>query len=73
MKCLKHKNMIECVGEIREGVNAYYDQYQEDQKFLIGYRDGVVNFVVGNSKDLSVFKKALEQYEKNNVVKYKKL
>jgi len=55
--------MVELVGEIRTGVNAYYDQYQEDQKFLIGYKEGVIGFVVGNTKDLSFYIKALENYD----------
>jgi hypothetical protein len=58
--------MIECLGEIRTGVNAYYDSYQEDQKFLIGYRKGVINFIIGNSKDLSLYVKALENYDKKS-------
>jgi hypothetical protein len=55
---------MELVGEIRTGVNAYYDQYQEDQKFLIGHRDGIVGFVIGNTRDLKIYVIALENYDK---------
>lgn len=55
--------MVELVGEIRTGVNAYYDQYQEYQKFLIGYQEGAITFVIGNTKDLNIFVKALENYD----------
>lgn len=58
--------MIELIGEIRTGVNAYYDQYQEDQKFLIGYSEGVLIFILGNSKDISLYIKALENYDKKS-------
>jgi hypothetical protein len=57
--------VIELLGEIRTGVCAYYDRYQEDQKFLIGYREGVVNFVIGNTRDLSIYIKVLENYGRN--------
>jgi len=58
--------VIELIGEIRTGVNAYYDQYQEDQKFLIGYSEGVLIFILGNSKDISLYIKALENYDKKS-------
>jgi hypothetical protein len=47
-----------------KNVKVYYDRYQEDQKFLIGYQEGVIKFVVENTKDLSTYVKALENYEK---------
>jgi hypothetical protein len=56
--------MVELVGEIRTGVNAYCDPLQEDKKFLIGYRGQVINFVLGNTKDLSVYIEALESYDR---------
>ena len=56
--------MVELVGEIRTGINAYYDQYQEDDWFLFGYKEGVLGFVVGNTRDLNIYLKALENYEK---------
>lgn len=55
--------MIELVGEIRTGINAYYDRYQEDQEFLIGYREGVIKFVLGNTKELSFYVKVLKNYD----------
>lgn len=55
--------MIELVGEIKTGINAYYDRYQEEQKFLIGYRERKIKFVIGNTKELSFYIKALENYE----------
>lgn len=64
---------IELVGEIRKGVNAYYDQYSEEGKFLIGYRGKAITFVVGCTKDLAVFKKALENYDEKTRVKTIKL
>ncbi len=53
---------IEKLGEIN-GVGVYYDQYQEDNKFLIGYKGGgKVNFILGNTRDLKIYEITINHY-----------
>ena len=53
---------IEKLGEIN-GVGVYYDQYQEDNKFLIGYKGGgKVNFILVNTRDLKIYEITINHY-----------
>jgi len=57
-------NKIERVGEIN-GVSLYYDVYQEKNKFLMGYKERKLDFIIGCTKDIEVFRKALELFKNN--------
>jgi len=53
--------MVERIGEVQD-LDIYYDQYQEDNGFLMGYKEGKLKFVIGSSKDLKLYEKAIKQY-----------
>ena len=55
--------MIEKLGNI-QGLDIYYDRYQENKNFLIGFRASKLKFVIGNTKDLKIFEKAINIYKK---------
>lgn len=54
--------MVEKLGEV-QGVDVYYDQYQENNKFLMVYKEGKLKSVIGNTRDLKKYETALENYE----------
>jgi len=56
---------IQKLGEI-QGLGVYYDQYQEDQKFLMGYKGRELKFVIGNTRDLSLYEIAINTYKENH-------
>jgi len=55
--------MVEKIGEA-QGLDIYYDEYQEDNNFLMGCKEGKLTFVIGNSKDLTLYEKAIKLYYK---------
>lgn len=59
------------IGEI-DDVTMYYDKYMEENQFIVGFKGelGKINFIVGNSKDIKFFRKALESYKNYNYEKY---
>jgi hypothetical protein len=58
------EDKVERIGEI-DGVGLYYNKYQEENEFLVGYKEQKINFIVGNCNDLEKFKKVLEAYKNN--------
>jgi len=56
--------MIEKLGNI-QGLDIYYDRYQEDKNFLIGFRASELKFVMGSTKDLKIYEKAINNYKKH--------
>lgn len=60
---------IEKLGEIN-GVGVYYDQYQEDNKFLMGYKgSSELNFILGNTRDLKIYEIAINHYNEKEKTK----
>lgn len=54
--------MIEKLSQIR-GVDIYYNEYGEDNEFLFGKKgDSDIQFVIGNTKDLKLYEKAIINY-----------
>jgi len=57
---------IQSLGKVL-GIDVYYDQYQENNKFLFGKKGGSdIRFVVGNTKDLSIYEIAINSYNENH-------
>lgn len=55
-------NMIEKLSKIH-GVDIYYNEYEEDNRFLFGRKgDSDIHFVMGNTKDLKLYEKAIINY-----------
>ena len=55
--------MIEKLSQIH-GVDIYYNEYEEENKFLFGKKggDSDIQFVIGNTKDLKLYEKAIINY-----------
>jgi hypothetical protein len=55
---------MEKLGTI-QGLSVFYDQYQEDDILMIGWRDNELDFVIGNTRDMEFYEKAISNYYKN--------
>lgn len=62
------EDKVSKIGEI-DGVGLYYDKYMEENQFIVGFKEKKINFIVGNSKDIEFFRKALEVYKNYNYEK----
>ena len=57
------EDRVERIDEI-DGVGLYYDMYGDENEFILGYKERKLNFIVGKTKDIEKFRKALEKYNK---------
>lgn len=58
---------VEKIGEIN-GVGIYFDKHQDETKFLVGHKGGskvVADFLVGGTRDISLYEQALENFNEN--------
>jgi hypothetical protein len=62
IKTSSEEDKVEKIGEI-DDVGLYYNKYQEENEFIMGHKEGKLNFIVGCSKDIKKFRKALELYK----------